>query len=350
MSPLLTTQRPSPRILIVRLSAIGDVIHGMPVLCALREKYAEAHLAWLVEDRAAALLREHESLDELITVPRGWLKRPRCVWRLRRRLRALNPDVTVDLQGLTKSAVAARLSGARRRIGFGDEKGRELSTWLNTELVDCPARHVIDCNLQLLQPLGIVSPEVRFEVPHRNGDAQTAEEIIRRAGFQDGFGVINPGAGWPSKLWPPQRFAAVARHLGRTLALPSMVVWAGEQERAWADEIIAGADGHARAAPSTTLTELAALVRRAQVFVGSDTGPLHLAAAVGTPCVGLYGPMPAERNGPYGPRHVAIQAATFEGIRPGRKTASADLMEAIRVEEVCDACDRILRREAWHAA
>jgi len=331
-----------PRILIVRLSAIGDVIHGLPVLNALRDRFPEARLAWVVEDRAAALLRGHPALDELVELPRGWLKSPRAVWRLRRRLRAFGPDVTVDLQGLTKSAIAARLSGAARRIGFGDEKGRELSRWFYTERVQTQSEHVIDCNLELLRPLGIDAPAVRFDIPERDADATAAEAMIRRAGLEDGFAVINPGAGWPSKVWPADRYAAVVHHLGRHCRLPSLVVWAGNQERAWAEQIVAGSGGHGRLAPRTSLRELAALCRRARLFVGSDTGPLHLAVAVGTPCVGLYGPMPAERNGPYGPKHVALQQMRFEGSSRQRRRASGELMEAIDAESVCDACDWLL--------
>ena len=106
----------------------------------------------------------------------------------------------------------------------------------------------------------------------------------------------------------------------------------------------------AQLAPSTSLTELAAVVRRAAMFVGSDTGPLHIAAAVGTPCVGLYGPMPATRNGPYGPEHVAVQKRTFTGSSRERRNAPSELMEAIQVEDVNRACDRILKRTAWDAA
>lgn len=342
--------RPPQRILIVRLSAIGDVIHGLPVLGALRDAYPQARLAWVVEDRASGLLEGHESLDELIAVPRGWLKSPRTVWQLRRRLRALQPEVSIDLQGLTKSAVVARLSGAPRRIGFGCAKGRELSRWLNNELVTSSADHIVDCNLQLLGPLGIESPTVRFAVPESPQDAQWARQTIAEAGLEAGFAVINPGAGWPSKLWPADRFAAVAGYLGRQLRVPTMVVWAGQKERALAERIVAGPAGCARLAPPTTLTQLAALSRRARLFVGSDTGPLHLAVAVGTPCVGLYGPMPAERNGPYGPGHIAIQKATFDGTSRQRRTASASLMEAIEVEDVCEACARILRRDPAHTA
>lgn len=332
--------------MIVRLSAIGDVIHGMPVLSALRDRLPDAMLGWVVEQRAAALLVGHKALDELITVPRGWLKSPSAVWRLRRRLRELRFDTAIDMQGLTKSAVAARLSGATTRIGFGDAKGRELSRLFYNRTVKTTAAHVIDCNLELLGPLGIDRPTVRFDVPEKPQDRAVAERAIDAAGLNDGFAVINPGAGWPSKLWPPERFAAVARHLGAARSLPTLAVWAGDEEHQWAEQIVAGSDGHARLAPPTSLTELAAVVRRARLFVGSDTGPLHLAAAVDTPCVGLFGPMPAERNGPYGPAHVAIQKVRFEGTSRQRRNAPKEVMEAITVEDVCKGCDRILDRVA----
>jgi lipopolysaccharide heptosyltransferase I len=340
----------APRILIVRLSAVGDVIHGLPVLNALRGALPDAFLAWAVEDRAAAMLRGHPALDELIVLPRGFLKSPGQVWQLRRRLHELRFDTAIDLQGLAKSAIVARLSGAPRRIGFGDEKGRELSRWLNNDLVRPHSAHIIDCNLELLEPLGIQPPPARFEIPESAADAAAAMEIIRQQRLQAGFGIINPGAGWPSKLWPAERFAAVAAYLGRVERLPTLVVWAGERENAWARQIVTGSEGHAREAPRTSLCELAALCRRAVLFVGSDTGPLHLAAAVGTACVGMYGPMSAQRNGPYGSQHVALQEMTFQGRSRQRKKAPATLMEAIGVELVCEACSWILRRDGWQAA
>ena len=338
---------PSPRILIVRLSAIGDVIHGIPVACALREHLPQAHIAWMVEGRSADLLRGHQALDEIINVPRGWLKSPAFVWRLRSQLRRPRYDVTIDMQGLTKSALVARIAGAKRRIGFSGWEGRELSTWLNNELVAATKTHVIDRNLELLRPLGILAPAVRFDLPETTADRTTAERAIAERitverPLRHGFAVINPGAGWPSKLWPRDRFAAVARYLGEREATPSLVVWAGPQERGWAEEIVAGADGHARLAPPTTLTELAAIVRRARLFIASDTGPLHLAAAVGTPCVGLYGPVSAERNGPYGPQHVALQKICLPTRSRQRRTAGPESMEAIGVDDVCQACCRVL--------
>ena len=334
----------SPNILIVRLSAVGDAVHGLPVLCALRDFFPRARLSWVVEERAAAVLRGHPALDRLITVPRGWLRSPRALLRLRRTLREVRPEIAIDLQGLTKSAVAAWLSGAGLRIGFARPEGRELSRTLNNRLVKSTAPHVVDRYLELLEPLGIVRPAVRFEVPRDFEGEATMGRFIRDRGLAGGFALLNPGAGWPSKRWPTDRFAAVARHLGQRRHLPTIVVWAGQEEWAFADRIITTAGGTAHIAPKTTLGELGELARRATLCVSADTGPLHLAAAIGVPCVGLFGPMPADRNGPYGAEHIWLQNACLEGSSRQRRNASNASMQAIGVEEVCAACDRILDR------
>ncbi len=340
----------TPRILIVRLSAVGDVIQSMPIACALRERFPGAFLAWAVEARAGQLLQGHETLDQVISLPRGWLKSPGGVWQLRRLLRGLRFDVAIEAQGLTKAAILARLSGARRRIGFGRPWGRELSRWFNTETVDTPGPHIVQRNLQLLQPLGIVSPTVRFLVPEHAKIGRGRVEILAHAGLEREFAVINTGAGWPSKLWPADRFAAVAAHLGTAWNVPTLVVWAGQTEREIGQQIVAGSQGYAQLAAPTTLPVLAALARRAKVFVSSDTGPLHLAAAVDTPCVGLFGPWPSEVHGPYGPGHIALQKARFAGSTRQRRTAPPKLMEAITVADVCQACDQILSRTCGEMA
>jgi lipopolysaccharide heptosyltransferase I len=331
-----------PRILIVRLSAIGDVIHGMPVACALRERFPNALLAWVVEEPAAEMLRGHEALDRLIVLRRGWLKSPAAVWRLRRQLRAMRFEVAIEAQGLSKAAVAAWLSGAKRRIGLGGVWGRELSPWLNTELVDGDGLHAVQRSLRLLGPLGIESPAVRFQVPDRPADRAAAEYLLRGAGLRGPFVLVTSGAGWPSKLWPAERHAAVAAYLGRRWGLPSLLAWGNEAERARAEQIAGGTAGHARVAREMTLLELAALARRARFCLGSDTGPLHLAAAVGTPCVGLYGPWPADKHGPWGPQHVTVQKMCMQGTTRQRRHAPPTCMEAIDVAAVCEACDRLL--------
>jgi lipopolysaccharide heptosyltransferase I len=331
------------RFLIVRLSAIGDVIHGMPIACALRKRYPDAMLAWAVEQRAADVLEGHPALDHRIVLPRGWLRSPSTVWRLRRQLRSLRFDVAIDAQGLTKSAVAAWLSGARRRIGLGGRWGRELSPWLNTERVEADDLHAVDRSLRLLRPLGIESPEVRFDVPDPPSAAAAADAIVHTEGLDAGFVLFTSGAGWPSKLWPTDRYAAVAAHLGRNWGLPSLLIWGNAEEHARAEQIVVRSEGFARLAPKMTLLELAALARRARMCLGSDTGPLHLAAAVGTPCVGLYGPWPAAKHGPYGPQHVTVQKMVLDGSTRERRHASSIYMDAIDVSSVCAACDGRLR-------
>lgn len=339
-----------PRVLIVRLSAIGDTLHTMPVACALRERFPQAWLCWVVESRAAAVLRGHKALDRVVELPRGWLKQPTLVWRLRHELRAMRFDAAVDVQGLSKSALVAWLSGAPKRIGFDGPRGRELSRWLNNHLVPTRGPHVIDHNLQLLSALGIGQAQVRFDVPEHAPDRRRAEAIVGATGLEAGYAIINPGASWPSKLWPAARYAAVARHLHARWQLPSLVVWAGKQEEQLAAAVVVQAQPAAVLAPATTLGELAALARRCRLFLSADSGPLHLAVAVGAPCVGLYGPWPAETNGPYGPLSIAIQAVHFEGSTRARRRAPAELMEAITVEMVAAACDEILRREGRRAA
>jgi len=317
----------------------------MPLANALRARFPDAFVAWLVEKPASPLLENHPAIDELIVVPRGWLKDFRTVRYLRRRLRQLQFDVAIDPQSLTKSAIPAWLSGAKTRIGFAKPWGRELAPWLNNQQVNRTAPHVVDSMLQLLAPLGIESPRAEFRVPVDENAEASAAQFARANGIDNGLIVINTGAGWPSRLWPVERYAEVAVHMGAKQSMPSVVVWAGDQERAWAQEIVEGSKGHAVMAPPTSLPELASLLRRARLFVGSDTGPLHLAAAVGTPCVAMYGPTPTWQSGPYGDHHVALQEVYHKTINRKRRGAGNEAMRKIRVEMVCDACDRILRNQ-----
>jgi lipopolysaccharide heptosyltransferase I len=333
----------SPRILIVRLSAIGDVIHGLPVLCALRSALPQAYLGWVVEGRSGDLLEGHPALDELVRVPRRWLTSPREIWRLRRQLRAARFDITIDLQCLTKSAVAAWLSGAPRRIGKAGEHGRELSRWFHNQLVEVGGTHVIEHYLDLLRPLGIDSPNVRFDLPERAADARAADAFLRSAGLSGGrFAIVNPGAGWQSKQWPAERYGDLARRLTATHGLPCIATWAGDDERRLAETIVVTSAAAATLAPPTSLTELAALARRAALFVGSDTGPMHLAVAVGTPTISLHGPSRAEWCGAYGPNNIRLQARYEEGTSLERRQADDSAMRAIGVDQVAAACDALL--------
>jgi heptosyltransferase I len=336
------------RILIVRLTAIGDVIHGVPVACALRREFPDAFISWVVEGRAGDVLEGHPALDALIRVPRRFWKSPREIWRLRARLSELNFDVVIDLQCLTKSAVTGWLSGARRRIGRAGVEGRELSRVFNNELVEAGGAHVIEQYLSMLKPLGIASPAVEFDLPERTADAEVADGFLRANGLRGHrFAILNPGAGWPSKIWPAERYGELATYLSRKHGLRSIAAWGLPSETALAESIVSTSDGDALLAPPTTMLELASLCRRAALFVGSDTGPMHLAVAVGTPTISMHGPSRADWCGAYGPQNIRMQIRYEAGSSLERRRADDSAMRAINVEMVEHACDKML---SLHAA
>jgi len=336
----------SPRFLIARMSAIGDTVLTLPVLCALRQAFPQAFIAWVVERAAAPMVQGHDALDELIVLPRLWLKSPLEIWRLRRRLGAMRIDTTIDPQSINKTAIACWLSGAKQRIGLGGFYGKELSTWLNNVRLVNRQSHITDRSLELLEPLGVRPSPAQFRVPHNAPAEATIAAFLAASELAHGFAVVNPGASWDSKLWPSERYVEVVRHLWAQYKLRSVAVWAGDRERAWAEQIVARLPASALLAPKTDLLELTALVRRARIFVGSDTGPMHTAAAVGTPCVALYGTTRPEDCGPYGPQHIALQSRYDDGTRSQRRKATNEAMSLITAAQVTAACDQILKRPA----
>jgi ADP-heptose:LPS heptosyltransferase len=331
-----------PRILITRLSAIGDCVQTLPVAWALRERFPRAFIAWAVEPAAAPIVAATGAVDQVLVVPKRLISSPRAAWQVRNRLLPMCFDLAIDPQALTKSSSIGWLSGAKRRIGFKAPGGREISPWLNNDLVATSRVHMVERYLDLLQPLGIHYPRVRFDLTIDAAAQQTAVELAARLGLSGGYAVVNPGAGWDSKRWPAERFAALVRQLGRKFEQPSLVVWGGDRERKLAEGICAQSDRWGLLAPPTSLLELAAVMQRARLMVAADTGPLQLAAAVGTPCIGLFGTTRREVCRPYGPQHIALQAA-FDGSA-GRKLPGADnwAVRQITVADVAGACARLL--------
>jgi lipopolysaccharide heptosyltransferase I len=333
-----------PRILISRLSAIGDCVLTTPLVCAIRDYLPNAHITWVTERASAMLLEGHTAIDELIVVPKGWLKSPAEIQRLRSKLRASRFDIAIDPQGLTKSGAIAWLSGAAQRIGFHKPRGRELNRWFNRELITPTKTHLVDAQLELLKPFGIHNPTVRFDLPVISEVEGKVDAMIQAAHLGCDFIAVNPGAGWDSRLWSTYRYGRVARCLGERHEFPSFVLWSGERERTWAEKIVACSGGRAVLAPPTTLPELASVLRRARMFVGSDTGPLHIATAVGTPCVGLHGTTRPEASGAYGAQHIHIQKRYHDGTSRERRRANNDAMMEIDIDTVVAACEELLAR------
>ena len=329
-----------PRILVCRLSSVGDCILSLPVLCALRSRFPRAFIGWVVQDVSAPLLQNHSCLDRVFVVRTGGVRWIGDFPRLCRELRVPRFDFAIDIQGLTKSSLAAWLSGAGERIGFASPQARELAPHLNTTHITATKTHVVERYLELLRPFEIERPVVRFDIPEDAAAEASVAGFLAAAGVRKPFAVFSPGAGWPSKVWPAERYAPVASALRESCGLRCVLVWSGAQERAWCELIAARAGQSCVIAPPTDLRALTALLRKAVLFVGPDTGPLHLAAAVGTPCVGLYGPTDEAVCGPWGSHHAVVRNS--EVPVGGMRFSTDETMRAISFERVIEACRRVL--------
>ena len=332
---------PPLRILITRLSHIGDCILTLPVVNAIRKQYPDAFIAWAVESPTHQLLEHHPEIDQIIRIPKNWMSNPQAWSSIRRDLRKENFDVAVDPQGLTKSAMLGWLSGAPRRIGIKGRWGRELSPWLNNTLVEPLSDHVVDRSMELLTELDIESPQVKFNLPTVPESNQKIDQWLSNHQLKS-FVVINPGASWRSKRWENDRFGTVANHLHQQHNLRTVITWAGVEEEEMAQEIFRLNNLGSVCAMPTSLNELASLISRAMFFVGCDTGPMHIATAVGTPCVGLYGTTRPQDSGAYGPQHVAVQKWYQSGSCKKRRSAANDAMRDIMARDVNDACDKMI--------
>lgn len=333
-----------PRILITRLSHIGDCVLTLPLLHALRRAYPNSYIAWAVESPTQQLLSLVQGLDALVSVPKKWVKRPREWMRLRSELRGHKFDIAIDPQGITKSALLGWLSGARKRIGVKGQWGRELSPILNNRLVATTKDHLVDRSLELLSSLRIETTSAEFELPIDWDADKKIQDYLNESGLGDRFVLINPGASWPSKRWETSRFTNVASAIFAAHGIKSVVVWAGEEEMAMANQIAGESNGAAVVAPKTNLRELAALCAHSFFFVGCDTGPMHIAAAMNTPCIVMYGPTRPQDSGAYGPRHIHLQKHYHAGTSRERRSASNDAMRQILVSEVATAASQMITR------
>ncbi len=346
------------RILFVKLGSIGDIVHTLPALAAVRRALPRAEISWAVERRAAEILRDNPVLNRLIVIDTKVLRRwpvsgetllaPR---QQLRRLRASPFDLAIDFQGLLKSAAVARLSGAPRRFGFGREHLREpASRFLLTGTVEVPPRsHVIRKNLALASGalrIGVPADAAEFEFPvHVSREhEQEAETLAARAGER--FAILNPGGGWPTKLWDAARFGSLADQLMMREGLRSVITY-GPGERELAERAAQNSRTGAAFVASPSLKGFYALARRATVYVGGDTGPTHLAVAAGAPVVGLFGPTEWWRNGSPRVEDVCVERNDI-GCRTDchRRACSEWICMDIEVERVASAVGERLRRSA----
>lgn len=344
-------------LLIVRLSAMGDIIHTLPAAAALRQVFPHATLGWLVEERWAELLCT-------LRYPRSGRRSPQrplvdrvhsvntAEWRHAlfsfntwqqmavglSQLRGIQYDAVIDFQGAVRSALLARWSGAP--IVYGSAQPRENAAsmlYTRNVLLTTNGTHVVQQALALagaVMPAATVEAKVEFPV---DPDAET--KISGLTADVNNFAILNPGAGWGAKRWPAERYGQVARKLAKD-GLRSLVNYGpGEEELAVAVE--ACSEGAARKV-SCSVSELIALTRRARLFIGGDTGPMHLAAALKIPVVAIFGPTNPARNGPFGTRSVVLRSASSMTDHTRRHEPEQGLLE-ITVGEVVAATRRLLQ-------
>src|ERR1035437_9416936 len=331
------------RYLVVRLTALGDILHTVPAVAALRAANSSARIDWVVERKWAHVLEGSPAINEVIPFDRrSALGAVACV----RRLRQNYYTCAIDFQGLYKSSVIAMLSGAPRRIGFVRGWAREGgATLLYTERVTPTGRHVAELNYSLAEKAGAsrpLAPEYPLRVPA--GGAASIRARLEELGI-GGYIAVGPGGSWRAKCWPAERYGEFCREFEKRSDLRVVVIH-GPGEESLAEQVCRAAVPARPVAIRTTIEELMGLLAHARCVVAADSGPLHLAAALGRPVVGLYGPTDPARNGPFVPGAVVLSEAGPEEISYKRRTSYSPAMLRISVEKVLAAVDSCLKVSA----
>jgi heptosyltransferase I len=347
------------KILIIKLGAIGDIIHTLPALHAIRTRFPDAEISWVAEQRSAEILRDNPLIDNLIEVDTRSMRGTRAVEKILtegkkqiKNLRQYDFDVAIDFQGLLKSGVIAKLSGAKRRWGYSRKDLREPAARVfYTDAAKIPPMtHVVRRSLALAGAaldVDFSTALIEFPIFATTEHKDEANSIIERVGSN--FAVLNPAGGWVTKLWHAEKYGKLADLLWSELGLRSVVV-TGPNESELAAQIEAASV--VRVEPS--LKGFFELARHAAVYVGGDTGPTHLAIAAGTPVVGIFGPTEWWRNGSMNPADICVERLDIDcRIDCHRRTCSKWICMDITPETVLQAVrDRLARAGApnGHAA
>jgi lipopolysaccharide heptosyltransferase I len=322
-------------ILVVRLTSFGDLVHTLPAVAALRSSFPQARLDWVAEEKWAPLVELCPAVDKVIPLHRSLRGYVRCLQELRR----ARYSCAIDFQGLYKSALLAWASGSARRVGFDRSGSHELgATWFYTERAGSGGGHAAERNLNLAVAAGVQRPQ-RMEFPLRV--PESASRSVRERLAQGGIGhylMMSPGGTWKSKCWPPERYGELCAEVWRRHGLRT-VVSAGPGELGVAEAVARAAQPADPLVIAPSLAELAALVAEADVVVAADTGPMHLAAAMGARVVALFGPTDPARYGPL-PRGTVVRGICAGSGGYKRSHAYSPEMLSVRVEEVVSAVER----------
>lgn len=345
----------NPNILIIKLSAIGDVVHSLPFLEVVREHFPSAMIDWVIEEDASSVVEGHQDLDELIIFPRkSWVKRcseesgylavGKEVARFLKDLRRRRYDMVVDLQGLLKSGILTFFARGKRKIALNG--GREGSSLFVSERVAFPGPdiHALERYLCVARYLGVTGLVRQGKIPVQETDKRYIDTLL--AELQDGIPLIavNPMAKWETKLWELHRFASLADKINENCA--AEIIFTGNEGDKGAIETILSAmkTNALNVAGKTTLKQLAYLYQRCAVVISTDTGPMHIAASMDSPVViALFGPTSPLRTGPYGARHRVIRAGVACSPCFKKKCDDKSCMREITVDQVFETVRHVIR-------
>src|SRR3989337_487752 len=297
------------KILIINLSSIGDVVHTLPALYALRNAYPSAKIDWLVEEERSNILIGHPLLNEVFVIKKkGCLKDFKATYSIARRLRALNYDIVLDFQGLFKSGLWVFLSKGKRRIGF--DKSGEFSHLLLNERLPAynPDKHAVDRYLDIAEYLKANRSKVEFPISISENEKKRVRGLLKTNGIWEGtpFVVVNLMARWETKQWKVKKFVDLCNEVINRFSCRVVLVGAfsGKENK----EVVALTNNRAvDLSGKTTLKELTYLMSLSQMLITVDSGPMHIAAAVGVPVIAIFGPTAPWRTGPYGEGHTVIR-------------------------------------------
>ena len=328
--------------LVIRLSSLGDIVHALPAVSALAQMPSAGAVDWLIETRYRILLngnpylRNVIEIDTLGTGVKMWsLDSLKSMLNSVSVLRGQRYDAVVDLQSLFKTAVLTRCARAQERVGFAGDWAREpMAGIFYTQKLRIPRQvHVIQANLSLIESLGAQTGRWEFPLPDGTETREGIENKLRELGVRE-YIIVNPGGGWAAKRWSPENYGELVGRLGKDASLPIVLSHGPGEEQLVHDVLQRAGTSNAVTFP-TDILQFIALARRAKLFIGTDTGPLHLSTALGTPVVGIYGPTDPATHGPFSPADIVLRnSIRTSHSRRGRDSAT---IEGVSVEAVLEA-------------
>ncbi len=344
-------------ILIVKLSAIGDVIHTLPSLSALRILYPDADITWVIEEASSDIINDHPYLDRIIISRRKkWIADLKKLHRVNRTIKEIKSfiltlrehryDLVIDFHGLFKSSLIVLLSGGKRKLGYNSMQ--ELSgLFLNEKIYEDMGKHAVDRYLDFILHLGFNVKNKEFLIPIQKANEDRVEKLLKGNNIdtKERFVAVNPMAFWETKLWEDDKFARLCDRITEELKLK--VIFTGSDSSGMIEHIQSlMASPSVNLGGKTTLRDLSYLYKLASLMITTDSGPMHIAAAMRTPVVALFGPTDPSRTGPYGEEHMVIRKDIPCSPCFLKKCDSRKCMKEITVEEVFQAVKDIVDRKS----